>query len=45
MAVIDVGETVERGETVNPATMPADSAAVSIEGKARQTDRDVVGLS
>ena len=45
MAVGDAGETAERRETVNPATGPADSAAVSVEGRARETDRDAAVLS
>ena len=45
MVVSDAGETAERGETVNPAIGPADSTAVSIEGRARQTDQDAGGLS
>ena len=45
MNVKGVGETTERGETVNSDTESADSTAVSIEGRARQTDRDVTGLN
>ena len=44
MAVSGTGETAEKGETVNSDTEPADSTIVSVEGKARQTDRDAAGL-
>ena len=45
MAVRDAGETAGKGETINPATGLANSAAVSAEESARQTDRDVATLS
>ena len=45
MAVKGASETAEREETVNSDTEPADSATVSVEGRARQTDWDAVGLN
>ena len=45
MAVSDAGETVERGETVNSNTKLTDSAIVSLDGRAKQTDRDAAGLN
>ena len=44
MAVNGADETVEEGETVNSDTEPADSATISVEGRARQTDRDATRL-
>ena len=44
MAVNGVGEIAEEEETVNSDTKPAESAAVSVEGRARQTNRDAAGL-
>ena len=45
MAVKGAGEIAKRGETVNSDIELADSAAVSIERRARQTDRDAAGLN
>ena len=45
VAVNGAGEIVERGETVNSDTEPAEYVAVSVEGRARQTDRDAAGLN
>ena len=45
MAVNGASETIARGETINSDTEPADSAAISVEGRARQTDRDAAGLN
>ena len=44
MAVNGASETAERGETINSDTEPADSAIVSVEGMARQTDQDAATL-
>ena len=45
MVVNDADEIAERRETVNPTIGPADSAAVSVEGRVRQTDQDAASLS
>ena len=44
MAVEGAGKTAEVGETVNSDTELTDFAAVSVEGRVRQTDRDVAEL-
>ena len=43
VAVGDIGETVGRGETINPTIEPTKSAAASVSAK--QTDRDAATLS
>ena len=44
MIIGGVGETAEVRETVNSDTGPIDSVTISVEGRVRQTDRDVAGL-
>ena len=44
MVVEGADKTTKVGETVNSNTELTDSATVSKEGRARQTDRDAAGL-
>ena len=44
MAVIGTDEATEGGKTITPDTELAESTTVSIEGRARQIDREVAGL-
>ena len=44
MAVEGAGKTAEVGETVNSDTELTNSATVSVEARAKETDRDAAGL-
>ena len=44
VAVKGISETTERGEAVISDIKPADSATVSVEGRAKQTNRDAARL-
>ena len=45
MPIEGAGKTAEVGKTVNSDIELNDSAAVSVERRARQTDRDAAGLN